>query len=79
MSDFGEDKDMLSPIEHNNQKYYLIQEAYICDNGRQYTAVAENEEGDQVRVYWGVYDCFISDSCDDESNACDWDKFTVVE
>lgn len=59
----------------------LNQDAYIFDNGNEtyYAAQAidaNNSDDDDYEVRWEMLDTYDIDDTD-ESNACDWDKFSV--
>lgn len=71
----------MTHIIHNNTQFDLIQEPFISDNGTQYTAFAENNNREQLQVIWNVKQYYIDnpEELDDDSNACDWDKYTIVE
>lgn len=59
------------------------QTAYISDDGRQYIAPARStrtdEEGcDNYEIRWNVT-IDNPDECDDESNMCKWDKYSIYD
>lgn len=72
-------------------EYALTQDAYISDDGNTYEASVVsmdmlNEAGTTpddynpsidpaATAYWEI----ICDDCDDQSNACDWDKPLVIK
>lgn len=67
-------------IKYNGLELRLTQDPYIEDlmlSGMQrkvvYQAHAVDENDDEYIIIWNVIDL----SCEDESEACDWDKFTV--
>lgn len=51
----------------------LQQQAYISDCGNQYKALGVTGNEEDCMVSWDIIDT----DCDDESNACDWNEFTV--
>lgn len=46
----------------------LTQQAYICDNGTEYTASAVDENGDTFNVYWEI----LYPEAELEEDACNW-------
>ena len=62
----------------------LDQDAYIDQGGlpveTYYTAIAVDEEGNKYQIRWEIT---LSEEeqqeCDDESNMCDWDKYTATD
>lgn len=52
----------------------LTQDAYICDNGLEYTAAAVDKNDNEHQVYWLIK---CHDTQGDESNACVWDDYRL--
>jgi hypothetical protein len=67
-------------VEHNGKTLTLTQQPYITGNSEcsYYEAVAEDEEENTYMVKWEITH-ENPDECDDESNMCDWDDYTVTE
>ena len=71
----------MTTITFDNNKIDLQQEAYITDDGTEYTALALDAEGEECHVFWAIYPEILSGESDDQgdqSNLCDWDKPTRV-
>ena len=67
-------------VQHAGKTLNLTQIAFLdCDgsnNGeRYYSAGAVDADGNEYKVRWEIYDGFDGD---DESNACDWDKPSLI-
>ena len=67
--------EMQAYVVHNDKKLYLSQQAYISDDGLTYEASAIDDDENNYKIYWDV----TCQDADDESDACDWDDFRVVE
>lgn len=65
----------MTTIKHNNQTLTLSQQAYPSNDGKTYQASASDKDGNNYLIVW---DIVCDDTQGDESNACDWDKYTVV-
>ena len=66
-------------VLHNNKELYLTQNAYVSDCGKYYKchamAMDDNETIFEYEIKWPV----INFNCDDQSDSCDWDNYTVLE
>lgn len=64
-------------VKHNDRIVHLTQQAYLAGTKDQpvYRANGVDDEGNDYRVTWTPYDNFME--FDDESDCCDWDKYTV--
>ena len=85
----------LGTVEFEGQTLYLTQQAYIDNKGTDgdcvYRATAIDEKGNDYTVTWDAYEtdeeneCYIDSegdsmgSYDDESNACDWEDYSVTK
>jgi len=58
----------------DGKTYTITQQAYMWDS-ETYRAQLECEGEEFGIVVWDIIDI----NCDDESNACDWDKFNVYQ
>lgn len=70
---FQKCKKEYGSVIFENIEYALDQNAYICDDGQQYKALAINEKGEDFMVYWDVT-IDNPEECDDESNMCNWEN-----
>lgn len=70
------DTDNLESVQHDGKTVYLTQDAYL--SGGQYEATGVDQDGNVYTVTWTIKDDFDPWTNDDESNACDWDKYTVT-
>ena len=71
-------QDDLVTVDYNGNTLTLIQLPYADSDftrgGKSvYRAKAEDCEGNEYTVTWDT----IDDDCEDESDACNWDDFTV--
>ena len=64
-------------VKHGDKVLALTQNAYIASRAY-YEAGAVDVRGERYTVRWEIVVDDI-DSCDDESNACDWATYTVVK
>ena len=66
-------------IEYNNNFIFLTQQPFL-DGAYEdafYCASGIDENGDDYQINWEITN---SDSdCDDESDMCDWDNFTITK
>lgn len=46
----------------------LMQDAYPCDHGSRYQALASGNDGYRYLIYWDVIDPY----CEDGADACAW-------
>jgi hypothetical protein len=63
-------------VNHNGKTLTLTQQAFLdCDGSstgeRYYSAGAVDEDGNEYRVHWKIYDGFDGE---DEGDACDWES-----
>ena len=67
-------------IQYKDQEYILHTQAYCVPTGRfhDYEAIAENKNGDQIKITWEMFLEYPGSGLD-ESEACDWDTFNVIE
>lgn len=65
----------MTNITYKNQQLILNQQAYVSGDGKTYQASASDKDGNNYLVVW---DIVCDDTQGDESNACNWDKYTVV-
>jgi hypothetical protein len=63
-------------VEFDNKKLYLTQQPYI-DLNNVYHATAIDMEDNIYEVEWDIRDDFDPRTDEDESNACDWNKYAV--
>lgn len=65
--------------ESDELKIYLTQNAYIESNGKNtwYQAVAIDKDENEYRVTWEIYDHIDINQIEDESDACNWDVYTI--
>jgi hypothetical protein len=84
----------LGTVELDGKTLYLIQDAYAdngCDGELIYRSAAIDENGEDYNVVWNAYntdeenECYINSDgnpmgpWDDESNACDWSKYSITK
>jgi hypothetical protein len=62
----------------NGVSISLTQQAYLAGTSEnpQYQAAAVDADGNGYLVMWTPYGNFME--FDDESDCCDWDKYTVI-
>jgi hypothetical protein len=67
-------------VEHNGKTLTITQQPYITGTSEYsyYQAVAEDDEENEYLVSWEITHENPSE-CDDESNMCDWDDYTITE
>lgn len=65
-------------VIYNGKTLALMQQAYISgiNDDEHYAASAEDEDGNEYTVRWEIA-CEDVDSLQDESDACDWNKYAV--
>ena len=63
-------------VEHNGEKLWLTQQAYVTYGGT-YQAAAIDSEGNDYTVTWDTVEGW--EQCEDESEACDWSVYTVTK
>jgi len=63
-------------VEFDNKKLYLTQQPYI-ELGDVYRATAIDTENNVYEIEWDIKDDFDPSTDEDESDACDWNKYTV--
>ena len=68
----------MTTITYNDKELTLDGDAHISDDSKTYQALACDNQGNSYLVVWDVTINDI-DKSEDESNACDWDDFRVVE
>jgi hypothetical protein len=68
----------MQTINHNDKTLTLVQQPYISDCGAFYQAHAKDDDDNTYLVKWAVTND-DPDNCDDESDMCDWDVYTVSE
>lgn len=74
---------MSDGFQYKNHNIF-IQDAYIADDGLHYeafgTSIDENEIEWEFKLIWKIKDSHINNFDEtDESNACNWDEFEVIE
>jgi len=60
-------------FETEDEEYTLVQVPYISECGEYYKAMAYDSSGDEVVITWDI----LRHDCEDESEACDWNKFDI--
>lgn len=66
-------------VNHNGKILYLLQNPYIdqpCNEETAYFASAIGEDLEHYKVRWEI---ITDDDQGDESNACNWNKYTVTK
>jgi len=58
----------------DGEKVTLIERAHVSNCGHYYQARGHDLDGQVMMVYWEV----TNYECDDEEDACNWNKFEVV-
>jgi hypothetical protein len=59
-------------IKVNINNYDLLQDAYLSDCGMMYQALAVDQDGNDVMLYWNVINYDDAYMVDDTSLDCDW-------
>jgi len=66
-------------VQHNGKELTITEQPYphtAVDNyivSDCYQAIAEDDEGNEYMVRWDI----IDSDAEDESDACDWEKYSV--
>jgi hypothetical protein len=67
----------MQPITYQGKTLVLQQSAYLSEDAMTYQAYAQDARGDEYKVIWQCKKFDDGDILTDESEMCDWDKFTV--
>ena len=67
-------KTEFGTVMYGEVELRLTQNAYIISD-TQYQANAVDDVNNDYQVNWDI----INIDCDDESNACNWDKYSVIK
>lgn len=70
--------DQYGEVSHEGKKLVLTQYPYIEQNPNGeivYRGCATNSAGDHYELEWDI----VNESCEDESEACDWEDFRVID
>ena len=74
--------DKYGTVENGGKTFYITQNPYISDDGSYYEALAIDADENEYLIQWDTTEDWRSrDIADqwDESEACDWDKFRVID
>ena len=74
----GEEIESHGKYEYEGKILYLTQDPYLnelCNQDPAYYAHAVDYEGNEYRLRFEI----ICPDCEDESEACDWEKYTVTK
>ncbi len=72
-------------VEFNGKVLKITQQPYFdgTHHDQYFRANAEDEDGNEYQVIWDVKDEYLEldedDNSFDESDMCDWTKFTVIK
>lgn len=64
----------MKTINLKQQAYCDYSHKYQCAEYTAHGVMAEDED-EEVKVFWDI----IDSECEDESNACNWNKFEVTD
>ena len=74
--------DKFGTVEKDRKTFYITQLAYISDDGSYYEALAIDADENEYLIQWDTTEDWksreIADQWD-ESEACDWENFRIVD